>query len=109
MNQSRIYIATYNATTFLETFTLNFPTIVFWNPVHWELNQKADGLFLKLEECGVFHKSPDSAALKLIEIWDNVDDWWESEKVQLALSLFITEFCKKPENFQKSFLDIFKV
>jgi len=106
MNQSRVYIATYNATTFLETFTLNFPTIIFWNPAHWELNKDANELFSLLEDCGIFHRNPESAALKLIEIWENVDEWWQSKEVRYALKLFCNKFCKQPEKFTSSFVDL---
>ena len=34
MKESKIYVSTYNATTYLEAFAINIPTIIFWNPKH---------------------------------------------------------------------------
>ena len=40
IKNSRIYISTYNATTYLESLSWNIPTIIFWNPNHWELKKR---------------------------------------------------------------------
>jgi putative transferase (TIGR04331 family) len=45
IRKSRLYIGTYNATTFLESFTMNVPTVVYWNPAHWELRDCAESYF----------------------------------------------------------------
>lgn len=34
LKKSRLFVGTYNATTFLETFAANYPTVLFWNPVN---------------------------------------------------------------------------
>ena len=41
MEGCRIYIATYNATSFLEALNWNIPTIIFWNPKYNELNERS--------------------------------------------------------------------
>ena len=43
-------MGTYNATTYLETFSINMPSILFWNPYHWEINENAKNLLNKLQE-----------------------------------------------------------
>ena len=50
IKKSRIYISTYNATTHLESLAWNIPTIMFWNPLHWELNEEATKYFELLEK-----------------------------------------------------------
>ena len=44
IERSRLYISTYNATTYLESLSWNIPTIVFWNPDHWELKEEVKPL-----------------------------------------------------------------
>ena len=98
ISKSRIYISTYNATTFLESFALNVPTVMFWNPKHWELHKSAKPYFEQLKEVGVFHETPESAAKHITKIWDNVDDWWTSKSVATALNYFCENYNKTNKN-----------
>ncbi|MFZ4819987.1 MAG: LIC12162 family transferase, partial [Limisphaerales bacterium] len=45
LDDTRLYVATYNATTFLESFTQGIPTVMFWNPEYWELSESAKPFF----------------------------------------------------------------
>jgi len=96
LSRSRICICTYNATTFLETMSWNYPTLMFWNPEHWEMRNEAQPYFDILESAGIFHTTPESAAKKLTEIWNNIDDWWQSEKVQESREIFCDRFAATP-------------
>ena len=90
VKESRIYISTYNATTFLESLSWNVPTIIFWNPENNELCEDAIPYFELLKSVGIFHETPESAAQQMIKVWDDVSIWWESKEVQSARD----EFCK---------------
>ena len=87
----KIYISTYNATTYLLSLTWNIPTIIFWNPKYWELNEEASHYIKMLESVGIFHDNPEAAAKKISEVWEDIPSWWESQEVQ-DIRL---EFCKK--------------
>jgi len=87
--RSRISISTYNATTFLESLALNVPTIVFWDPVYWELNDDAIRGMQVLKDAGIFHDNPESAGAQLTQVWDDVRGWWSGAMVQQARE----EFC----------------
>ena len=108
MKKSRLYISTYNATTHLESLTWNIPSIMFWNPEHWELNEQAKPYFKLLEKEGIFHTTPQSAAKKMIEIWDDVDGWWHSNEVQKARKVFIDQYARLPEEPLNLLQDIFE-
>ncbi|WP_256714657.1 hypothetical protein, partial [Leptospira weilii] len=103
--QSRLYISTYNATTFLESFTMNIPTVIFWNPDHWELRDSAIPYFEELEEVGIFHTSPESAALHMVQIWERLEEWWTEDKVQSARE----KFCSSYSNLAENILDRIEV
>jgi putative transferase (TIGR04331 family) len=90
---SRVIISTYNSTSFLETLSKNIPTIVYWDPVFWEIRESAQPFFDELKEIGVFHESPESAALQLAQVWDDVGDWWLSPKTQKTINKFVQTFC----------------
>lgn len=96
MKGAKICIGTYNATTYLETMSLNFPTIIFWNPKYWELRGEAQPYFDSLKLAGILHETPESAANKLKEIWSDIPRWWNSELVQKARSEFCNQYARNP-------------
>ena len=94
LQRSRLCIVTYNATSLIETLAWNMPTIVFWNEEHWELNQNAKKVIDLLSDVGIFHKTPESAAQKVIEIWDDIDSWWADEELQNVRKLFCEHYSR---------------
>jgi len=101
INKNRIYISTYNATTYLESLSWNVPTIIFWNPEHWELNSDAMPYFNMLKNVGIFHESPNEAAEHMAKVWNDVNAWWLSETVQDARRRFCDRFSNTTEDCLK--------
>lgn len=93
MTTAKIVVTTYNCTTPVEALSMNIPTIIFWRKNHSELSTSAIPYFKKLFDCGVFHNSPESAALMVEKVWDDVDYWWQSKEVQSACEEFRDWFC----------------
>ena len=110
IRRSRVYVSTYNATTYLESFTMNVPTIIFWDPKHWELRDSALPYFEELKKAGIFHETPESAAKQVNFVWDDVYAWWNSTKVQSARHKFCERYAYLPDNLVKrvtgSLLDV---
>ena len=96
IGESRLYISTYNATTFLESLTMDVPTVIYWRKAHWELRDAAVPYFDELERAGIFHSSPESAARHVAAVWDDVDGWWESAPVRKARKYFKARYCHRP-------------
>jgi len=94
VKQSRINICTYNATTFLESLGSNIPTIIFWNPLFWEVRDSALEDLDKLREVGMLFNSPEAAAKKVEDIWDTVELWWENKEIQDARKDFCNKYAK---------------
>jgi putative transferase (TIGR04331 family) len=94
MKRSRIYISTYNATTYLESLSYNFPTLIFWDETFWEVSDEIVHYFDLLESVGIFHKSPEKAAKKMEEVWDDIPMWWNSREVQEARKIFCEVFSR---------------
>lgn len=97
IEKSRLYVSTYNATTFLESLAMNIPTIIFWDPNQWELRDSAAPYFARLKQAGVFHESPESAACQMVKVWDDVAGWWNQSEVQAARLYFCDRFAWMPE------------
>ena len=98
LGASSLLLATYNATTFLEGFIQNIPTMIFWNPDFWELDESAQPFFAILERSGVFHRSAESAAKHLIDIWPDINQWWEHPETQDARRVFCERFAVVPHD-----------
>lgn len=94
IKKSRIIISTYNATTYLESLSLNVPTIMFWNPDFWEIKNSAKPYFNLLKDVGIFHENPISAAKKLSEIWNDIVDWWDDPLLQKARIKFCQHYAR---------------
>lgn len=92
MINSRLSIHTYDGTTFLEEIGVGRPCMSMFAPKLNPLRNSAQPFFDKLEEVGIHHKSPDSAANKINEISEHVDLWWNSSDVIEARKVFCKEF-----------------
>ena len=98
LKKCKLCISTYNATTFLEAFSMNIPTVMFWNPNHWELREPAKTHFNELKKVGIFHESPESAAQHVNMIWRDINSWWSSKVVKDAIFIFKNYYCYNPKN-----------
>jgi len=98
VRQSRLYISTYNATTYLESLSMNMPTVIYWNPRCMETNAWVQPYFDKLRATGIFHETPQSAARHVTRIWDDVSAWWESEDTRTVRDRFVREFAYCPDD-----------
>ncbi len=95
IKKCRLYISTYNATTYLESLYWNIPTICYWNPKYWEINHESKALFELLKSVGILYHDPVKAAHKINQVWDNIDAWWQSDELQNARKLFCNKYSKK--------------
>lgn len=98
MSKARLIIATYNATTYLESFAMRVPTIIYWDPRYWELCDSAIPYFEELKTVGIFHENPASAARHVADIWHDVERWWKDPARQAVVERFRDRYCYLPKN-----------
>ena len=77
---------------------MNVPTVIYWNPKHWELRDSAIPYFEDLKGVDIFHETPESAASHVAAIWDDVDAWWTSPAVREVLERFKARYCYLPDD-----------
>lgn len=92
LERSSIAIIDHPVTTMLESLALNHPTVLFWNPMYWELRDEAKPFFEKLYDANIWHKDPKSAAEILNDISGNPIKWWNNPKTQSARKMFVKQF-----------------
>ena len=96
--RSRLFVYTYNSTGFLETLGRNIPTVMFWNPEHWELRAEARPLFKALADVGIFFEDPVAAAQHVNTVWQDVAGWWSQPHLQHAVLAFCAQYARSAEN-----------
>ena len=97
LHESRLCIGTGNCTVFHELFLMQVPTMLVWNPAHWEIRESAQYAFDALQDVGIFHTNPESAANHIAAIWQDTDAWWNDNDVQVAVSLFNSNYNQEPD------------
>ena len=101
IQKSRLVIISSNGTVLLETLSMNIPTIIFWDPNLNEIRPSAEKYFNKLFEAGILFYNPEDASKKVNEIWNNIDEWWYSNKTQEARKIFCSKFANYPKKSLK--------
>jgi putative transferase (TIGR04331 family) len=92
--KSRIVIHSYDSTGILETLSLNIPTLVFWQNGFDHLRDSAKPYYKLLVDAGIVNLTPETAAHKVNDVWDDVDGWWRQSKVQDARKQFCDRYAR---------------
>ena len=97
IGDSRLVVYAYDSTGILETLSQNIPSIAFWHNDLDHLRENAKPQYQLLINVGILHLTPESAANKINEIWDNVDEWWNHKDVVEAKGIFCKTYAKVSE------------
>jgi putative transferase (TIGR04331 family) len=98
LDDTKLCVCSYNGTTFLETFTRNIPTVIFWDKDTNKLNSQAQHYFDLLHETSILHYTPEDCAEFINSIWDDVSGWWNSVHVKQAIKVFSSQFANVGDN-----------
>lgn len=108
LNKKRICYISLNSTTYLETFSLNFPTIICFDEKVDLIREEVKKDFTLLKKVGIYYDDPKLAAEQINKIWNNVDKWWYSKKVQAAVDLFCSKHSRRAQNPVQELTNFFK-
>jgi putative transferase (TIGR04331 family) len=92
--QSRLVVHSYDSTGILESLSQNIPTICFWQGGLTHLQESAKPYYEKLQQAEILLDSPESAARKVEEVWNDIPAWWYSEEVQSARKIFCDQYAR---------------
>jgi putative transferase (TIGR04331 family) len=96
--QSRLVLIAHNGTSIPESIALHAPTIITWSDSYMKVRQSAEPVFDALEQVGIFHRTPESAAAFINSIWDDVDGWWNSQPTLDARKQFTDQYARTVSN-----------
>lgn len=98
IKKSRLIIHSYDSSGILETLSQNIPTLAFWQNDFSHLRGSAKPYYQLLVDAGIVHLTPESAAAKVNEVWDDVEGWWTQDSVQEARKRFCDRYGKVSQN-----------
>jgi len=94
----KLFVCDHLGNVHAEALSLNVPTILFWDPDSMICRREAITCLDNLRAVGILHDSPESAAIKISAVYDNVDDWWNERERQSARLNFCDHFARNPPN-----------
>lgn len=107
LQKSRLCIHDYLGTTWLETLSMNFPTVVFCDPSRVKVTESAQQYLDDLRRVNILHDSPESAAEFINNIYEDPMSWWVSLELQQAREKFCNQFARTSENWLEEWKDEF--
>jgi putative transferase (TIGR04331 family) len=90
----RLLVLDHPGTTLNVAMAANVPTVCFWDPKLWPYAKEAKPYFDLLQEAGVIFSDGYSAAKRVNELGENVQDWWQSAPVQEARKAWVYQFAR---------------
>ena len=95
--RSRLVVYVYDSTGILELLASNIPVVAFWMHGLDNIRDSACEHYKKLVDAKIVHLTYQSAAQHVNQRWDNIGEWWASDRVQNAR----LQFCKRYANIDK--------
>ncbi len=89
-NKSKIILCTYFSTSFCEAM-ISGPTVLFLKSGIHTNAKEFEKLHENLKKSQILFDDPELASKHLNKVWNNVDDWWESNEVKRSRESFIKE------------------
>lgn len=105
LEKSNLVIVDNLNTTLFEAIASNVPTLSYWDPKLWEVNEVADSYFDELRRVGMHHDSPESVVNQIKVIMHDPWKWWHSPEVQTVIQLFINTYARRDKNWREVWLN----
>lgn len=103
-----LFVCDHLGSVHAEALSLNTPTILFWDPESYIHRTEARRYLENLHTAGILHYSPESAANKVCEVYDNVDDWWNERERQSTRLDFCDHYAKHSPNAIDEWINEFR-
>lgn len=88
MTSAKLVMIDHPGTTFFQSMVAGIPTVAYWNQDAYPISVQAKATFDALKKAGIIFDTSEAAAQHVATIWDDVDHWWQSEKVVSARQMF---------------------
>ena len=106
ISKTKIFLSPYLGTGYLETLSINIPTIIFNSKKVNIIRDEVKPYYEKLKKVNVFFDDEVKLANHINKIWDNHFDWWNSYKVKEEVDEFCNNFAYLNKNKLKDLKEI---
>jgi putative transferase (TIGR04331 family) len=111
--ESKLVIHNSLGTGWLETLSLDIPTLCFYEPRAYAFRASAQEYIDALEAVGIVHRSGRTAAQFINLLDDNIDQWWNKSEVQKARQDFVDRYANYSnewiEHWENEFKSVLKL
>lgn len=102
----KLVVATYNATTMLESIFQDIPTVIWWNQDWFEVRESFTDVLDTLKKAKIFFPDAESAAHHVASYYHDINSWWDSGPVREARSMLIDRYAASPITLQDVLMDL---
>jgi len=94
------------STIFAESMHLNIPTIALIDINYWDFEEGFEDLITHLLKVKILFFCPIEASIHINKIWQDIDHWWNSHKIQSARKIFL-ELLADSKDYDKRWANFF--
>ena len=105
--KSKIVICSYPGTAFSESI-LNGPAILLFKFSSDYIDDKYKKIFNELSKYKISFSNPEDAASHINNVWDNVEEWWNSKDVKNTIEEFLNQVAYIPNDSKNIWVQFFK-
>lgn len=95
----KLIIFNYDATSYLQLLSSNFPTIAFWPGNDRHVVDEMRPIYRVLKKNSLWSSNPLVITKLINKNWNDISKWWYNKKRQKAISLIISRLCKPRKLF----------
>ena len=106
ITNSRICVFNSLGTTYIQSMVANRPTVIFITPSIYCHRKEAKFYYDGLKSAGIMYYSPTAAAVHIENVYDDVEEWWYSAKVQKARKAFINRYGLSSDDWVEQWINM---
>lgn len=92
VSSSKLVIHGWCSTSYLQTMSMNIPTLIYFDPEVFDFRESAQRDFNDLEPVGIYYRDPSSLVNFLNELPD-ISSWWNSSETQKMRETHLKMYC----------------
>ena len=104
----KLYVETLNSTGYLESLSLNLPTLLIFNKKFCDIRKNAKKDFNDLKKVNILFNNPINAANFINKNYNNLEEWWSNPELQRIRKFFCYKYVRKTKDPFKNFKKILK-
>ena len=106
--KSKIHVTNHFGTPFLESISMNIPTILILKNYEDYLRDNVVDIFNELRDVNIIFENPMQASKHINKYYNSINSWWMTEKTQRVLKNFRFKFCFSSKDWKKKWLNEMK-